>query len=177
MILIERMSWIRTMNGMAPGGTTRSRSSAVELAGPMRLLEIQIRLHRLRDARAFGVRRLAHHSARHAEDEGIGRDLHSLRAHGPCPDDGTGAHHDVVEEDRSHADEGVVLDGGAMDDGAVADADAWADGARHAVVDVHHGAVLHVGVFTDDDGRGVTADHGRRPDAHSRTEGHVADDV
>ena len=93
-------------------------------------------------------------------------------------DDAALADFGIVQDDAAHADEAAAADSAAMQRDRVADGDPVTHGdavfVAHAV---EHAAILHVGVFSNADGKDVTADNGIHPDAGVFANLHVADDL
>ena len=80
----------------------------------------------------------------------------------------------AVEDDRAHADEGLVAYGAAMEDRAVAHGDAAAHGHGVAKLLVEDAVVLDVGVVADGDGLAVATEHRAEKHAAARADPHVA---
>src|SRR5664280_1449044 len=123
-----------------------------------------------------GQTRLARaHGGRHADGERPCRDLHPIRDDSVGPYGGAGADDRMVEDDRSRADQRLVLERTALEVGQMAD---------HASI-AHHGGepgpgvddrpVLHRCAGADDDGAVVAAKDGARPDGRLGSDGDVAD--
>src|SRR3990172_9182035 len=147
-----------------------------ELAGPVALLEIDVRHVPVREARALRLVERADDPGGDPERETAGRahrplcDPRARADEAAAPDDG------AVQHDGADADEAVVLDARAVHDGAVPDRHPRADDAREAHVAVDHGPVLHVRVVADRDGVHVAAHDRAGPDARARAERDGAED-
>jgi hypothetical protein len=112
----------------------------------------------------------------HSHHQGLGRHLHSFRNHGTRRNDAAGSDHDLVKQDASHRDETIVTDRAAMQYHAMPDAYPPPYGAGDAFIHVHDGAVLDVGLGTNNDGRHVAPNDRVIPDAGILTQGDVSHD-
>src|SRR5687768_6968013 len=141
----------------------------------MSLLELEVALHRPRDALTFSVRRRAYDATRYTEHERVWRNAHPFAADGARADDRPAAHLYTVEQNCAHPDQAIILDRGAVHDRAMCDPDAAPNRGRNAVIHVDDGAVLHVAVVANDDATGVAANDRGWPDGDARAERHVAE--
>src|SRR5690606_9535447 len=79
----------------------------------------------------------------------------------------------AVHDDRTHTDEGALLDDTAVENGHVPDQGVLADQRGQAriasltVLDVDYGSVLHVAARADDNTVEITAQHAVVPDARA----------
>ena len=60
-----------------------------------------------------------------AYNEGAIREMRAAGDDSPGPDNAVFADDAAIEQDRAHADDGIITDGGAVYDGIVADGDAF----------------------------------------------------
>lgn len=118
----------------------------------------------------------AGHLGRVAEDKGaLGEGL-AGRDQGPCCHQAVIGDDSPVQDDRPHADEGVVADFAGVEDGPVADRDVIADDGRGVVVHVDDTVILDVGILADDDVGDIGPEHGVKPDAGPLLDDDAADE-
>ena len=103
-------------------------------------------------------------------------DLRVLEYKGTCGYDGAFAHLATIEQGRTHADKGVVVDGAGMDGDIVADGDVRADmGGTRVEGHMDTGAVLDVCAVADGDGSHVATNDCVEPYGALIAHRHVAD--
>src|SRR4051794_31155509 len=78
----------------------------------------------------------AYDSRRRADDERSGGDLHILQQQGTRTDHRAAPDPDAIQEDRTHSDQAIVLDGATVQDDPMADGHPVPDGARNSRVGV-----------------------------------------
>src|SRR6478736_2289139 len=147
-----------------------------EFAPPMTPREVEICRHCLRGSLSKRLARGTYDAGGHTEHERVRRNDHPLSAHGTGANDRAAPDDDVIEHDRAHGDETVILDRGAMHDRAMSDRNASTDRARQSRVDVNDDAVLHVARLADHDRRGVRAKYRLGPHGCAGPERHIAAD-
>lgn len=116
------------------------------------------------------------HLGRVAENEGaLGKGL-AGRDQGPGRHQAVIGDYGPVQDDRPHADEGVVANFAGVEDGPVANRDVIADYGRGVVVHVDDTVILDVGILADDDVGDISPEHGVKPDAGPLLDDDAADE-
>jgi hypothetical protein len=126
------------------------------------------------EAGSGGVIDFADDTGGKAEDHGIGGNLHSLSQDRAGADDRAGPDMDAVEQDRTHADQAVVLDRASMKNHAMTGGDPRTDRARQTRIGMNHGQVLNIRCFAYGDPLDIAAKDGVVPDARIFTEMNVS---
>ena len=93
------------------------------------------------------------------------RNLGILQHQGTSGNDRALADLTAIEQRRTHADEGVVVDGAGMDGDIMADGDIRADMRRTRLEgDMHARAILYIGAMANSDGGYIATNNGIEPD-------------
>ena len=86
------------------------------------------------------------------------------------------ADHRAVQNDRSHPDQDFVVDLAGVHDRAVTNGDELAEPSFIWRIDMHHGVVLNVRAWANDDAVNIAAQHSAVPNTGFFFESDVAND-
>jgi hypothetical protein len=117
---------------------------------------------------------LANDAPGHSHHQRLGWYAHPFRYHCSSSNDTAASDHDSVEQNAAHCNQAIILDGAAVKNDPVSNPNSLPDMTRNTFINVNDGAVLDIGLRSNDDWRHVSPQHSTIPDARVRAQRHLA---